>query len=238
LLLMILSPFNNPLIHVKFIDVGQGDSILIKYGMSRKNVLIDTGSVYNYSKLQKALNSEGIYSIDHLIISHDDSDHNGNVERLKRDYKIRNIIEYSYTFDYYGIHFENLPTGDHDNDNDDSLVYMINIDGLNFLFTGDISSRVESSLVRNCVLDVDILKASHHGSKTSSSEFFISSIQPEYAVFSTSGQYGHPHKEVVETMEKYDVRCFDTSKDGSVSFYFSRVLDFVKTDKNEFVIIR
>jgi len=219
--------------------VGQGDSILIRYPLSGNCILIDTGSSYNYYKLRKRLFAEGIYKIDYLILSHDDSDHNGNVENLSTDFNIGSIITEGKDIEFGNIFLDYLETGTYDNDNDNSLVYYLEINNVSFLFTGDISDDVERVLIQKYgPLSVDVLKVSHHGSYTATSPYFISNILPSYAVISTSGMYNHPHYTVINTLKRYLVHYFITKESGTVSFYFSRFVDFIKTDKNEFVIIR
>ena len=238
ILLIIMLPINNPFFHITFIDVGQGDSTLIKYALERKCVLIDTGSVYNYYKLKRQLDFEGIYTIDYLIISHDDADHNGNIERLKKDYNVLNIIYEGKDIELDNIVYRYLYLGNYDNDNDNSLVYLLNIEGNNILFTGDISNNVEKDLIKKYNLDIDILKLSHHGSDTSSSEYFISSLLPKYGIISTSGQYGHPAKSVLNTLDRYNCRYFITRNDGNIKLFYTRLLKIFKTDRGEFVIIK
>lgn len=238
LLGLLLLPISDPFFKVSFIDVGQGDAIMIRYPFSYSCVLIDTGSVYNYQKLKKELYGNNIYQIDHLIITHDDSDHNGNVENLKKDFRIKDIITQGKDFEYRKLFFDHLKLNEYDNDNDNSLVYYLGVKGIDFLFTGDISSEAERDLVRRYgPLDVDILKVSHHGSKTATSPFFVSSVLPKIAVISTSGMYDHPSKEVLETLNRYMVRIFSTKESSTVTVYFTGLFSFVKTGKNEFVII-
>ncbi len=238
-ILLIASPFNDPFFHITFIDVGQGDASLIRYPLSKQAVLIDTGSAYNYQKLQKRLFSEGLYEISYLIVTHDDADHNGNISNLQNDFKIRNIINQGQDLQYRDLVFHYLPVDEFDNDNDNSLVYLLKINGYSILFTGDISSVVEKQLIRQYGdLDIDILKVSHHGSKSASSDYFISHIRPEFAFISTSGMYYHPHYRVLNTLKRYGCRYFITRDQGSIGLYFTRAGDFIKTDKNEFVIIR
>ena len=239
LVLIIISPFNNPLFHVSFIDVGQGDAILIKYPFTDKAILFDTGSKYNYTKLKRQLNKEGIYTIEYLVLSHDDEDHNGNKDNLIRDFNVNNIIEYNTDIDFRNINYQNLYIGAFDNDNDNSLVYLFNIEGINFLLTGDISKDIERVLLRKFNLnDVDVLKVSHHGSYTASSDHFIGSILPKYAIISTSGMYNHPSGKVVDTLDKYGVKTYITRDSGTIKFFFLKAFSFIKTDNNEFVIIR
>lgn len=237
LVLFIILPTNNPIFHVSFIDVGQGDSTLIHYGIKRSCVLIDTGSLFNYYKLKSKLISEGIYTIDYLIISHNDSDHNGNVEALQNDFYVKNIILEGQDIDLKDIYYKYLYLGEYDNDNDNSLVYLVNIDGYDFLFTGDISKKIERKLVNDYgPLNIDFLKVSHHGSYTGSSEYFISSILPKFSTISTNGQYNHPSKDTLNILNKYESNIFITKHSGSINVYFTKLLDWIKTDKNEYMI--
>ena len=236
--LLILSPLNNPLMNVCFIDVGQGDSALIKYPLSKSSILIDTGSEYNYYKLKKTLYEKGLYSIDYLIISHDDTDHNGNIDNLMNDFNIRNVVAKGEDISLKNLDFTYFDLGINDNDNDNSLVYMVNIDGYDFLFTGDISKKIENKLIRDYgPLNVDFLKVSHHGSRTGTSSFMIGNTLPQYAIISTSGMYNHPHFETLDTLDNYLVKYYITRDCGNVDIYFSNILDFIKTGNNDFVII-
>ena len=86
-------------------------------------------------------------------------------------------------------------------------------------------------------LKIDFLKVSHHGSYTGTSPYLIGNILPEYAIISTNGKYDHPSDETIETLNSYLVRYFITKNSGNVDIYFSRLLDFIKTGHNDFVII-
>ena len=239
LCLLIINPFNNPFLHITFIDVGQGDCIMIKNPLNHRCILIDTGSKYNYHKLKTYLFKEGIYTIDKLIITHDDTDHNGNINSLLNDFSINEIVVSGKDIEYDLLFLKYYDLGRYDNDNDNSLVYSINIDNMNFLFTGDISSEIEYKLLKLYgPLDVDVLKASHHGSKTGNSDYFIANIMPKYVVISTSGQYNHPHQKVIDTLNRYDVNTYITCKDSHISFYFNSLFTYLKTGKGQFVIIK
>lgn len=239
LICLILSPLKDPFAQVGFIDVGQGDSAFIRLPFRKSCVLIDTGSPYNYYKLKKFLFKEGIYRIDHLIITHNDSDHNGNIDALKKDFKVKEVIEQGKDIEYHGLFFDHLDAGVYDNDNDNSLVYLLDVNGISFLFTGDISAKVERKLVDTYDLhDLDVLKTSHHGSRTGTSEYFVSKLLPRIAILSTSGQYGHPHKEVLDILERYKVDTFSTNLSSSIVFFPGRLFCFIISGKYEFVIIR
>ena len=238
-ILILISPFNNPFYHVSFIDVGQGDSILIKSDFNKANILIDTGSTYNYYKLKKYLFSQGVYCLDYLIITHNDSDHNGNVKQLSKDFKIKNIIEQPIDVKYKDINLTNLYVKEFDNDNDNSLVYYTNINDIGLLFTGDISSNCERLLVNKYSdLSVDILKASHHGSKSATSDYFVGRTLPKIAIISTSGMYGHPHASTIETLNNYLVKIYNTKQEKNIEIYFTKLANILKTDNLSFAIIK
>jgi len=66
--------------------------------------------------------------------------------------------------------------------------------------------------------DVDVLKAGHHGSKTSSNDFFLEIIKPEYAVISVGARnrYGHPHQDVLNRLAFAGAQIFRTDINGTV----------------------
>lgn len=237
IIIMLITPLNNPFSKVTFIDVGQGDSILVRDKFTSGNILIDTGSSYNYSKLKRYLYSQGIYKIDTLIVTHNDEDHNGNIENLKRDFKLKNIVEDRRDVVLNETNIMNLNLGEYDNDNDNSLVYYMNFYGLDYLFTGDISKNVEKTLISKYPLNVDVLKIGHHGSKNSSSSFFISSLMPRFVVISTNGMYSHPHKEVTEILSRYQINTLITKELGNIEFINTSLFSFIKSSNNDFVII-
>jgi competence protein ComEC len=182
---------------------------------------------------------EGIYTIDHLIVTHEDSDHSGNVESLQKEFNVKDVITEGKDFDWHGLYFDHLYLGKYDNDNDNSLVYYLNVDNRGFLFTGDISRKIDDVLVREYGdLDIDFLKVAHHGSVTGTSENLISHYLPHYAIISTNGLYDHPHESVLSTLKKYLVRYYVTKYSSTVSIYFSAGYDLLKTAKGEFVIIK
>ena len=91
-----------------------------------------------------------------------------------------------------------------------------------FMLSCDAPQGVENYLVRLGAGDLhsDVLKAGHHGSRTSSSELFVGFVNPTYAVFSRGckNKYGHPHKEVVELFARFGIPTLDTCEKGTISF--------------------
>ena len=96
---------------------------------------------------------------------------------------------------------------------------------------GDAGVEVEEDLIEKYnLMDIDILKVGHHGSKTSSSEEFINKINPKYSVISVgkNNRYGHPNKEVLNNLD--DSKIYRTDKDGSVMFKIKNNKLKIETD--------
>lgn len=114
---------------------------------------------------------------------------------------------------------ETDPAADTASRNETSVVLEVRYGATSFLFTGDISSKVEERLVMTHSLsDVDVLKVPHHGSRTSSSEAFIDAATPEVAVISVgrNNSYHHPHPTTLRRYEQRKIRVFRTDLDGDV----------------------
>lgn len=108
--------------------------------------------------------------------------------------------------------------------NNSSLVLFIRYFDTSFLIAGDIETRAENELIKNFDIECDVLKVPHHGSSTSSSKAFLEKADPTYAIISAGADnpYGHPHSEVIERLENDDIRIYQTSKDGSITFQVYR----------------
>ena len=91
-----------------------------------------------------------------------------------------------------------------------------------FLLTGDAPQSTENYVVALEGPDIksDVLKAGHHGSKTSSSEYFVRAVDPAYAIVSAGkdNRYGHPHKEVIDRFTSSGAMIFATYDHGDVTF--------------------
>ncbi len=107
--------------------------------------------------------------------------------------------------------------------NTGSIIMRVTYGATSFMLTGDAPASVEKYLVSldKTALDSDVLKAGHHGSKTSSAESFLIAVSPERAVFSRGcdNTYGHPHPEVVERFETLKIPTLDTCGEGTITFY-------------------
>lgn len=108
-----------------------------------------------------------------------------------------------------------------DSENANSLICLVNAKNTSILYTGDVTKETEEKLIKkyNKLKNIDILKVSHHGSKTSTSEYFIKKILPKYAVVSACKKYyGHPHEDTLDTLKKNNIPVFLTEKIGAIKF--------------------
>ena len=106
-----------------------------------------------------------------------------------------------------------------ESENERSLVLRYVYGDTSVLFTGDLETKQESLLERNNLIEeTDILKVSHHGSKTASTESFLQALTPDTAVISCGANnlYGHPHQEVLERLSACGAEILRTDEMGSV----------------------
>ncbi len=101
-----------------------------------------------------------------------------------------------------------------------SLVLKLTYGDSSFLLTGDSPQEIEEYLVSldSFNLDVDVLKLGHHGSKTSSSKLLVGYTSPEFAIISVGkdNRYGHPHKEVLDILNEFEIEVLRTDEDGTI----------------------
>ena len=110
-----------------------------------------------------------------------------------------------------------------ENLNNTSIVVKLISRDQSFLFMGDLEKEGESYLLQRyqsdkTVLDADVLKVGHQGSKTSSTEEFLKAVSPTTAVITVSANnpYHHPHQEVVERLHQLVPEVLRTDKDGDI----------------------
>lgn len=211
---------------VTFINVGQGDAILIRDRFT--SVLIDTGGNRSFDMAEEVLipffRKEHVYKLDALIITHGDYDHNGAKDSLMANFRVKNVIDSASSFPCTigNLHFVNYNVyGGEDDENEKSLVLYLEFIGKKWLFMGDAPIAIEESVIEEHPdLDCDIIKVGHHGSDTSSSFKFLQCVTPETAVISCgkNNYYGHPHQSVLTRLNSLGVSIRRTDEEGSVTF--------------------
>ncbi|MEG0176330.1 ComEC/Rec2 family competence protein [Anaerorhabdus sp.] len=239
-LTFILLGLFHPFSEVCFIQIGQGDSILLRKPFNQGNYLIDTGESKNYALLKANLDARSIYELDGIFISHSDLDHSGNLEQLLLDYNVKNVYTNHESLNDETIDFKSINQSYYDNPNDNSQVQIVGIKNLNFLFVADISKSVEFDLLNQLVaMPIDILKVGHHGSNTSTSRELLTKTNPKIAIISSglNNKYGHPHKETIEILDKFGVFWLDTKNEGDITIIFTRFINLLLTSSGKIGII-
>lgn len=232
---------------VRFIDVGQGDSALVTYKGESVLVdagPADAGkSVAEYVRTYSPSVDYFIIShphedhmggasdilrtvrVENLVINAYTSDDNFYIETLETaEERGTNII---VADEPMTLHTDNIMINILDNFgyiyddiNDTSLIVRVDVDDTSVLFPGDAEKNAESNVMSTSynMLDVDILKVGHHGSKTSTSEEFLKAVSPDIAVISCmkNNSYGHPSQNVVNLLKKYCIEIYRTDRMGTV----------------------
>lgn len=88
-----------------------------------------------------------------------------------------------------------------------------------FLLTGDAAIPVEEALVAsNSIPDVEVLKAGHHGSRTSTGTKLLQAAKPEYSILSVGAKnrYGHPTAEAINRLQQVGAQIFRTDQQGTI----------------------
>lgn len=125
------------------------------------------------------------------------------------------------TFDIGDLNIGILgPVNKYENLNDNSVVAKITYKNTSFLFTGDAEKDSEADLISyGANLKSTVLKVGHHGSKTSSTQKFLSAISPKYAVISVGPDSNNlPKDSTIERLKKNNIKTYRTDKNGTVVF--------------------
>ena len=232
---------------VHFIDVGQGDSILIE-SPSGKTMLIDGGVKGAGQQIVSYLKELGINKLDIVVATHPDADHIGGFIPVLDNMTIEQFydsgkVHTSQTFEEMltRIDEKNIPyhvpkigddiefdkdvnvkvlnANDQATDNNDaSIVLKMTYGNVSFLLTGDAGVALEKEMLRYDV-KATVLKAGHHGSNTSSSEEFIQAVKPEVTILSygEDNKYGHPHAEIVDRLQAIGSKIYATADLGTIT---------------------
>ncbi|AUS88304.1 competence protein [Lysinibacillus sp. YS11] len=232
---------------VHFIDVGQGDSILIE-SPSGKTMLIDGGVKGAGQQIVSYLKELGIDKLDIVVATHPDADHIGGLIPVLDNMTIEQFydsgkVHTSQTFEEMltRIDEKNIPyhvpkigddiefdkdvnvkvlnANDQATDNNDaSIVLKMTYGNVSFLLTGDAGVALEKEMLQYDV-KATVLKAGHHGSNTSSSEEFIQAVKPEVTILSygEDNKYGHPHAEIVDRLQAIGSKIYATADLGTIT---------------------
>jgi len=201
-----------------FLDVGQGDSILIKSPENRF-ILVDSGPNTAEERILKIFNILNIKTFDMIIATHPHEDHIGNMDKVISNFGVKKF----YTIDKT----TNTQTFE-------DMLKALKEKGLKInivrpydrivLLTGDISKVVEYDMIRaNEDVRADVLKVSHHGSYAATSNIFLKQVNPQLAVISVGkdNPYGHPHDSTLERLKNYRIKVLTTMDNGNIAVIIS-----------------
>lgn len=218
-------------LQVHFLNVGQGDSILIQ-SPNNKWMLIDGGAKGEGNNIVTYMRELGVTKLDYVVATHPDADHIGGLISVLNSISIKEFIDSgkihtSQTFEEMlslievkNIKYSLPSTGDmiafdselklevlhanqEANDNNDaSLVLKLTYGEVSFLFAGDAGIELENEILRdNLDVQATILKAGHHGSNTSSSAEFLQEVSPEVTILSYGEDNKYGHPHIEVTNE-------------------------------------
>ena len=100
-----------------------------------------------------------------------------------------------------------------------SVALMVQNGDNKFLFTGDATNEAETDILESHAdISADVYKVGHHGSKTSTTDEMLDSVDPVYAVISVGedNSYGHPNAEVLNKLRKAGIQVFRTDEQGTI----------------------
>lgn len=222
--------------YVSFINVGQGDAILIEnQGIT---LLVDTGGNTKFDIAQESLlpflKKRKLTHIDYFIASHNDFDHIGGLSTLIEKNYVKSIVDeddfplklktcYITDLNIFKSHFND--------ENNKSRVLSFHLLNKSFLLMGDAGIEVEEMLLKYYKsLQHDIIKIGHHGSKTSSSYNFLKMVHPQEAIISCgkNNAYHHPHQEVLERLQKLSIKVRRTDIEGTITYQDKNLISLFK----------
>ena len=250
---------------IKFIDVGQGEAILI--ALPEKTMLIDAGPTGSAPKIAQVLQELGRDKIDYLVATHPDEDHIGGMADVISSTQIGTIYAPNKTNNtatyrkfLTAIQNNNLqitlaeagtiidqtdaykleilwPTKDANfpDTNDYSIIIKLTVGTKTFLFTGDAPTN---AILNSNPGHIDVLKVSHHGSRTGTTEQLVRKLSPTYAVvsYALDNSYGHPMQSVLNALHKHSVEIWGTGANGTITITCDGTTIDISSEKNGTVV--
>jgi len=209
-------------VKVHYIDVGQGNAVLIE--SAGEYMLIDAGTTESSNKLAEYLKNVGVNTITYLIATHPHEDHIGGMKKILTDFSIQNIImprkeattktfenfidliiekdipvqepkvKNSYKIGLADFSILGPMSSDYKDLNDYSVIVKLVYGEISFLFTGDATTVSETELLESGQdLSADVFLVGHHGSSSSTKAEFLKKVNPSYAVISVGKDNSYGH---------------------------------------------
>lgn len=254
-------PIEDAPFQIYFIDVGQGDCILIQ--SHGEYSLVDSGNYLDGEKLVSYFQELGIEKFQYVIGTHVHEDHIGGMNRILKSFKIGTYYmpntptEYNsylsimdtlpkrnipYVVPKIGDIFylndttlEVLSIGeDQENMNNTSIVLKVRYQDTTYLLMADAEKEVELELL-NKDIQSDVLKVGHHGSNYASSAQFLQKVKPKYAIISVGleNEYGHPKKGTLDKLEYLNTEIHRTDIEGTIILSSDGKNISIRTEKTD-----
>ena len=220
------------------LDVGQGLSHVVR---TQNHVLVfDAGARYRSgfnmgeAVITPYLKSHQVDSIDLVVISHGDNDHIGGLNGLSKAVPINEIVssvpekvssiasrcQDKASWNWDGVVFKMLNISHNFSGNNGSCVLKISNSNHSIILTGDIEKKAEKHLVNTWgnKLKADVLISPHHGSKTSSSELFLTTVSPRFVIVSSGykNQFNHPANTILDRYKAHGIAILNTNCSGQI----------------------
>jgi competence protein ComEC len=234
---------------IKVLDVGEGQCILlVSQGRTAAIDCGGSVSDSAGDLLADELQALGLNQLDLLILTHYDSDHSGGLSELFDRITVdtvacpaisesesgqqllfslaleqgSSLVEVSEVTCYQlgAGELTLYPPGDPSGGNNSSLALLGAFGEFQFLITGDMDETGEQVLVSRYDLpQVELLVAGHHGSKSSTSDLLLETVQPETAVISVGegNRYGHPTPETLARLQTIGADIYRTDQNGTIT---------------------
>lgn len=231
---------------VHFLDVGQGNAILVQSG--GQNLLYDGGDQNHTDEVVSYLQQQNVQTIDYMISSHYDEDHLGGLVKCLDNFEVEHVLgsDYVHTSDLFNTFMNTAtahaiiveypsvgdtyefgtgsftvmaPDGISQNSNDNSVVIRLVNGNNSFMFMGDAEETSEQDMISTGMnLDCDVLSLGHHGSASSTSWDLLEASTPSWAVISCGqdNSYGHPAASTMEKLRDMNIPVYRTDDQGTI----------------------
>lgn len=255
-LIPLFLPIQHAILQLDVLDVGQGQALVLR--TQKHQMVIDTGmgawqsnqATMGDRVVVPFLQSQGIQTLDELLLTHMDLDHSGGAAAVITQLKVKqlrsNVAQQDKTvlgkvpfvrcdrgqnWQWDGVNIQilwPLAADSRKNANESSCVMLVEVPMKNqtfkLLLMGDTGWEAEYHLLQDYPnLQADVIVLGHHGSKYSSAYDFLKQIQPKLAITSSGldNRYGHPTQETLARLADLNIAHLDTTQTGQIHLQLS-----------------